>query len=268
MANGKYMKRNKLIIFIFLLIFLASALPSFALTPTTKAIQKIQERETVKASRAAVQEDAQLTKIKERAGKMIENRLTSLNNILTRIQSDRKLTSEDKTSLTQQVNDMITKLNALKTKISADTDVETAKTDTKSIVNDYRVFAMFEPKIRLLIVISDLQNLSLKMSAVMTRLQAFVSEQKSKGQDVTTLQTSLDDITARLKTIDTKLADDKTKISNVTATDYKTVFVTVRQDLASVRAEFAKIRNDIAQIRNSLKKLFKSSLTPTVTTTP
>lgn len=264
------MKKNNLTILTILTIFLASALPSFALTPRNEVIQeKIQERETIKASKAATKEETQLTKIKERANKMIENRLTSLNNILTRIQNDRKLSSEDKASLTQQVNDVISKLTTLKTKINADTDVETARADAKSIVNDYKVFAMFEPKIRLLIVIGNLQTLSLKMSAILTRLQTFVNEQKSNGQNVVALQASLDDINTRLKTIDTKLADDKTKISAVTVTsDYKTTFVAVRQDLATVRSEFARIRNDIAQIRSSFKKLFKISLTPTVITTP
>lgn len=269
--RGFNMKKNNLTILIILAIFLASALPSSALMPKNGAIQeKIQERETVKASRAATKEETQLTKIKERANKMIENRLTSLNKLLTRIQNEHKLSAEDKNALIKQVEDAITVLNALKTKISNDSDTETVRADAKSIVADYKIFVMFEPKIRLLVVIDSLQNISSKMSTIISRLQTLIDEQKASGQNVTSLQKLVDDINARLQTINTKLTDDKTKLNALTAksADYKTVLTSVRQDLASVRAEFAKVRNDIAQIRSGFKKLFKISPTPTVTTTP
>src|SRR5690348_1055831 len=107
--------------FLALLVFAVSQTTSFALTSTT--IDKMQEKA--------------LSRIQARANQMIQVRLTSLQNLLTRVQNDTRLSADEKTSFANDINTAISGLTALKVKIDADSDGPTALADTKSIVTSY-----------------------------------------------------------------------------------------------------------------------------------
>src|SRR6185312_5611489 len=115
-------------------------------------------RMTAMASKAAERQDTQLAAIQKSADTMIENRITALNTLLSKIQNDTRLSADEKTTLTTNINTMIANLNALKAKIDADTDATTARADRKTIVTSYHVYATFEPSTRLLTIINNLQT--------------------------------------------------------------------------------------------------------------
>lgn len=242
--------------YILMITFIFLALNGFvmsahaAINPT-----KIEERMEARTTIMAQKQSDLLTRVIQRADQLIATRLASLQRLLARLQSDKRLSDTDKTSLTNDINTTISSLNALKTKIDADTDETTARADAKSIITSYKIFVIYEPKIRLLTTIGNLQALASNMTSLSTQVQTLTNDLKAQGKDVTAAQTALNDITTQLTAINTTLATDKTLVTNVTVntTDPHSVFVQVRKDLATVRPEFAKIRSDFATLRQFFK---------------
>jgi len=244
------MKKFVLGIVAIFILSVFSAGVSFALGPNpTRVEERIEAKTTSTAN--------QLSNVIARGDSMIAERLASLSRLSDRVSGDKRLSDTDKASITADIASTIAALNTLKVKIDADTALDTARTDVKSIVSSYHIYVMFEPKIRLLVTINNLQTQSTNIGTLSGKVQTLVTDLKNQGKDVTTAQTALTDIATQLTTINALLATDKALVSNVTnaTTNPQSVFTQVRKDLATVRADFAKIRSDFASIRGSLKLL-------------
>lgn len=224
------------------------------------------------ASKEATNQQDRLVNIINKANTMISDRITSLNNLITKVQNDNNLSSSEKTSLISEIQTQITNLDTLKTKIDSDTDFTAALSDTKQIVTNYYVYAYFEPKTRLLIIINNLQTVTTNLQALVPQIQNLINNLKSQGKDVSSLQPLLDDISSQLQTIATTLTSDTTTLENTTMSNSnQSTFVTIRQNLAQVvRSGFAKIRSDVGQMRPILKSLIlpSSNKNATVSATP
>lgn len=215
------------------------------------------------SSKAAVREQEQIIRLKQQGDKMADQRIKSLNSLITRIDNDKSLTSDEKITLSSDVQNAINGLTVLKTKIAGDTTIADLKTDIKQIITNYKVYEIFEPKMRILVIIDNLQDISNRLSQLSPKLQTFISDLKSQNKNVSDLQVLLDDINSNLSVINTKLSADKTAIMNVNVStaNAKDTFVSVRKDLAQVRALFAKIRHDIALMREDFKGVLAVSPT-------
>ncbi len=245
--------KKSLIIFISITIGLLATTQANAQLGEGKVKNEINRLEN-RASKSATNQSLRLSKIKERGDKLITNRINQLNRLLNRISNDKRLSAQEKTSLSSDIQADINGLTTLKAKIDADTDVDTAKADAKQIITNYYIYKIFVPKIRLLITIDNLQTLSTNMGQFTPEIQNLINTLKTQGKDVSNLQALLDDINSQLQTINTSLSSDKSKVEAVSISTqyYASIFIQVRQDLASVRADFAKIRKDIGQMRANL----------------
>lgn len=221
-------------------------------------INQIQKSEN-QASKAAQKQDQNLTNLKTRADKAIDQRITSLNNLLSRVQNAGRLDATEKSALSSDIQSDISGLTTLKAKIGADTDISTAREDAKKIVSDYRIYAMFMPRMRLLITIDNLQALAARLSSLMPKIQSLADNLKSQGKDTSKIQSLIDDINNQLSTINSKLSADKTTVMGVSIStqDPQATFVQVRKDLSSVRSAFAQIRHDIGQMRVDFQSIIK-----------
>lgn len=245
------MKYLKITLFVILLLNVTQ-LPVWALTTT---------RLTTAPTQIAARQDARLTTLKAKADKMIDERIAALQKLLTHVTTDSKLPASDVSAFTSDINTTISSLQTLKAKIDADTDYTTALADTKSIVTNYRIYLIYEPKLRLMIAVDNLTTLNQKLASLSGNLTTLISTMKSEGKDVTTAQNALTDLNAKLTDANTKLADANTLLKNITTSQAgQQPFVTIKQDLAAVRQDYAAIRHDLAQIRASLK--VNPSLTP------
>jgi archaellum component FlaC len=261
-----------------------SAVPAFAtdtlggqkvVNAANKLETHIQNQQTKlenQASHSADKSANQLQNIKNRADSLIMNRLDSLNILLNRVQSDTRLTPSEKSSLVSEIQQDVSGLTALKGKIDADTDVTTARADAKTIITSYYIYAVFEPKVQLLVTLNNLQTTAGYIQALVPQLQNLINTLKSQGKDTSQLQSSLDDISSQLQTINTTLATDITTAQNISTTTKRNPsdFSKVRQDISQiVRKGFAQIRSDFAKMRPLFKQLVVT-VTPTVgaTTAP
>lgn len=221
------------------------------------------------ASHAAQTQQTDLQSIIKKADTLITSRISSLNTLSTRIQNDKRLSASEKNSLSSDIQTDMSGLTALKTKIDADTDATTARNDAKQIITNYYIYAVFEPKLRLLVTINNLQTATSNIQALIPHLQSLINTYKSQGKDVTQLQTLLNDISSQLQTINTTLTKDTTTVQGISVSSKstaQTTFTQVRQDLAQiVRTDLAKIRSDFAQMRPLFKQII---VTKQVTSSP
>lgn len=262
------LKTYSIIIASTILILLSGAVPVFAQDLGAQELIKEVNREQKRTSISVEKKQDELARIKKRADTEIDRRINSLNKLLARIQSDNKLSADEKSNISADINSNIAGLTSLKAKIDADTDAATAKSDAKQIFINFRIFANFEPKTRLLISIDNLQVVANRISSFTPKIQDLINNLKSQGKDVASLQASLDDINKTLITINGQLSIDKATVLgvSVSTTDPKTIFTNVRQDLSKVRSEFAQIRNDIAQMRNAFRIIIQGGNSANTTT--
>ncbi len=228
--------------------------------------------ETKQMQPAAAKEEKQatrLTNLRTRAGLEINRRVASLNKLITKIGGLKRLTADQKSSLTIQVQTEITNLNTIKTKIDADSDLETLKTDTKSIVTSYRVYALFMPKIEILAASDMLIETSDKISSIAAKLQTKVDEAKVKGKDVTALQTTISDIQGKIADAKTQAQNAQNAVIPLTPDGYPGNKAT----LQSARAMLVAGRKDLEAIRLAIKTVrldsqtFRKTASPEASTT-
>ncbi len=133
---------NKKLALSFLILSLVSSslsvIPAFAVTPTPPL---------TKAERQQLNLQQQMDRIRTAANHEIDVRVTSLNDKIAKVKVLKNLSDAQKTDFTSQFQSRIDALTALKTKIGGDTDLITLKADRKSITADYRIFAIFEPRL-------------------------------------------------------------------------------------------------------------------------
>ena len=258
-------------------ILLQSAFPAFAAqTAGGQKLLNIANRVDKSASKAASKQTNELQNIISRSNTLITNRLTSLSTLSTRIQGDKRLSTSEKSSLTSDIQTDTNGLTALKTKIDADTDATTARTDEKQIITNFYVYAAFEPKLRYLIILNNLQTTTSNIQALVPQLQNLINTFKSQGKDVTQLQSLLDDISSQLQTVNTTISSDITTVQNISTTSNPTTdqFSKIKQDISQiVRSGLGKIKSDFDQMRPLFKQLIsQKQATPTpsstVSTTP
>lgn len=216
-------------------------------------------RKEAQASQAATKQADRLANAKKVADKMVDNRINDLNKIGTRIQNDKRLSADEKTSLSSDVQSSISGLTALKTKIDGEITVDAVRADANSVVTTYRVYMVEMPKIQLLITIDNLQTLNTNLQGLTPKLDSLIATLQSQGKDVSTLTPIVADIKTQLQSISTQLATDKSTVMAVTptSTNSQATFTSVRKDLAGVRSMFAKVRADVASLRQNLNTTLK-----------
>lgn len=255
------MKKTFLVLITTGLLFIPNINPVAAQTPATG---------TTRFNTGEGRADQKVANLKARADQEINRRLTSLNNLISRIASVKRLTADQKEALTGQVQTEITNLTQLKTKIDSDTDSATLKTDVALIVKSYRIYALFVPKIHILIASDFILDTTDKISSETGKLQTKITEQQSKGNDVASLFTALAD--AQAKTADAKTQAQNAQNAVLPLTpdgfpDNKTTLQSARSMLQTGHQDLKTARQDIKTIIQGLKTHPTTSVTDTPSAT-
>lgn len=211
-------------------------------------------RDTVKAEIT----DQRVTALKEKADKEIERRITALNELIKKIAALKKLPASDKATFTTQIQAEITNLTNLKTKIDADTDIITLRADVKSIVSTYRIFALFLPKIHILVAADMMSETIDRLSQIATKLQVRIQEAKSTGANVIALEAALADMQAKLTDAQKQFDSIETNITSLTPDGYpgnKSTLVNARGLLKTGRLNLIAAQQDAQVIIKGLRVL-------------
>jgi hypothetical protein len=202
---------------------------------------------------------ARIKNLQTRADEEITRRITALNALSVRVNAMQKVSASDKATLSASISSQITALNTLQTQITADAAANSTTslvTDVKSITGSYRIFALVIPQgdieaatDRVLDVVSTMNGLSMAFS---TRISAAASA----GADVTAIQATLADFTAKVDDANTQSQAATAEVAalvpdggvqaqmdaNTTALkDARTKIEASQQDLIAARADAQSI---------------------------
>lgn len=215
--------------------------------------------------RNPVAQNEVMENLRKRADQEITRRVTSLTELITRINGLKKLSQTNKTDLTNMVKAEITGLNTLKTKIDADTDLATLRADVKSIVQSYRVYAFFIPQIRILSAADLMSQSADSLTVLANKLESLIGKSGATGATLTSLQTYLSDMKARIKEANDTYQAVETEVLALTPAGYpanKTTLEDARAKFKTGSKALKTARDDakqIVKILRSLKKTLKAT---------
>lgn len=213
----------------------------------------------------AAKKDNLVKDLKTRATNEINRRLTALNGLVTKVNGLRRLTADQKAALTSQIQAQIANLTNLQGKIQADTDITTLRNDVKSIVDSYRIFALYLPQVHILAYSEAIQESIGSYNSLATKLQTLLSNLKSKGVDVTSLETTLSDLQSKLNDAQNQAQQAEATVAPLTPDGYpenKTVLQNAQKMLEAARQDLRGAYKDGQTVIQGIKELRKN-LTPT-----
>lgn len=237
----------------------------YALDSSLSTGTNLVQRENRVASREAMitQTQANITQnLQQRAQTEITRRLSFLNELITKINGLKKLSSAEKTDLQGQIQTQIDSLNALEAKIKADTDNTTLRADVKSIVGNYYIFLFFRVQVNLLVAADKASTTTDSLNLIYTKLQTRINQAQADGNDVTTLNTTLSDMNAKLTDANTQITAAQTELTPLTAQGYpgnKATLSDARLKLKTAVTDLKAAYQDALQIRDGLKGLKTSN---------
>lgn len=201
-----------------------------------------------------------IDRVKARAAMELSRRISALQKLLQRLSGLKRLTADQKTTLTSEVQDQITTLTALQSKIQADTDLQTAKTDTQSIISSYRIFALFMPQMTIISSADRMLNLTDKFSSMEAKLQSRLTEAQSKGLNISSMQAYLTDMQSKTADANTQAQNALTMVLSLTPAGYPANKVTLqnaRQLLVTGHTDLMSAFQDIQKIIQGLRELIR-----------
>jgi len=222
-----------------------------------------------------------IARLKELGVMLIENRISLLAKLKTRIQGMESLTAEEKNKLTSDIDTNIADLNTLKTKIAADTDLATLKADIKSIFEKFRVYMVVAP--RNLGQSSTKQGMYIlgRLEAIERQLQTMLDQNKNAGKDTSSIQLLIDQVNAKLADAKTQLAiaEEKFKLMTPANTEAaktardagKAAMKQAKQDLKDAHSLLKQISEKLKAMSfasPSSSTLISPAISPSATATP
>ncbi|MBI3495413.1 hypothetical protein HY065_02190, partial [Candidatus Berkelbacteria bacterium] len=163
--------------------------------------------------------------------KLIQQRVDALNALKARVVANTKLTADQQTTITTQIDTNVSGLTAIATSVNAGgLDAATLRAKIKSIYTDFRIFAVFIPKMQTEIALGLQLNFAAKLDTTFADVQAHIDASAKLGADVTVAQKALND--AKIKRADAvaKINTTMSAVAALTPADYPDKSRTVLAD--------------------------------------
>jgi len=207
----------------------------------------------------------------------IAARLQSLSDLSTKIDglvSKNQLTSDQATTLKSAIQDNVNNLTTLKQKIDGDTDVTTARADDKSIMTQYRIYAVFMPLLRHTVWVDLVTNALSTMSGLNDKITEAIS--KAPASQQTQLNALFKDYKAKLADAQTQLTNAAKLYASMTTDAYNknpsgfklSTLGALHRDSKTAHTDIKAARTDLHQIAMILRADQASATTTPTYTTP
>ncbi len=200
----------------------------------------------------------------------VDQRVTVLNNALSRINGLKKLSQTQKSQFESQINTNITGLTSQKAKCDADTDLPTLRTDYRNVFLQFRIYVVFLPQIHLLVASDTMGVTADKLNDLANKLQ----DRINKAGNPSNLTTLLADMQSKIAYAESQYSTVQSMITPITPSSYnqdpngtKAIEQTARGDIKTGASDLQGAFSDAKQIIQALKAL-NISTTPTGVTSP
>lgn len=200
--------------------------------------------------------NASLSTVKAKAAAAISKRLSSLSDAVSAVNSNKWLTSGDKSTALLILDNDTNGLTTLGAKIQADTSVSVAVIDYRTIFTGYRVYLLALPQIRLAAVSDDLSTGVLpRLNDAQSRLQSLLSG-KDQSKDTSTVHSAMNDLANQIQSIGQLPNGLSTTLLGYTPSQYDSntsLLVPARTSLKTARSDVKAARQDIITVVEALK---------------
>ena len=269
-----------------ILLTAATAMPALAqyryrspfTNPSSTPLAAPQKSANKDATSSAARTADQMTRMRERANREIAQRVTRLTALSARIQGMKKISDANKTNLAATIQGEITLLTNLKAKIAADTDLETMRTDFQSITKAYRIYALIMPQIAILGAADRVAVIGDALITVSQKLQTRVTAAGTAGNNVTALQASLSDMTAKIADARTQAQDAQKEVAALVPDNgdqakfdaNKQALKDAHEKIKTAMEDLRAARKDADMIARTLRTFTRPSpsATPSASATP
>ena len=174
----------------------------------------------------------------------IDGRLATLHVFDTAIGAAQHLTAGHKATLNALVATDRSGLIALKSKVAGETTVAGVKADDQSMVNDYRIYLLVEPKVRLTIA-ADLETTGVAdLRQAADKLAAAIATAKQAGKDTTQAEADLADLRGQTDAADAAISGKADAL----------LAVAPGPDANAIHAQVTPVRDAVHNARTDLRK--------------
>ncbi len=187
---------------------------------------------------------ARLDAAKQVVTARIDGRLATLRALSTAVDAAAHLTSAHKNTLSTLIQQDESGLSALKTKVTGETTLAGVRADDQSMVDDYRVYLLVAPKVRLTIS-ADLETTAVgQLGTAADTLAAAIASAKAAGKDTTKAEADLADMKAQTAAAGTAVAG---KADTVLA-------IAPGPDAQAIESQVKVVRDAVHSARTDLRK--------------
>jgi hypothetical protein len=208
--------------------------------------------------------DLDLARAKAAITHRIDLRLAALHQFDFTLNHAAHLTDAHRGTLHTLISRDLSGLTALKTKVAGETTADALRADAASMINDYRVFILVGPKVRLTIVGDDETAAIARLTTAHDKLAALVAKAKAGGVDTSAAEQNLADMQAAITKAQGDLAGQIDKLLAIQpGPDAQAINDQVSAVRTALRATRADLRTALAEARQV--RDFLRSLHPTPT---
>jgi hypothetical protein len=189
----------------------------------------------------------------------LDLRLAALAKDTAAITAAKHLTDADKATLTSLISTDTTAMNSLKTKVAGETTATALRADATSMVDNYRIFILVGPKVRLTIAGDAEQAAIARLQTVHDKLADLVAKAKAAGKDTAAAEQSLADMAAAITKAQNGVSGQVAAVLAIQpgpdATAIKSKVATVRQSIGGTRASLKTAVADAKSVTSFLKSV-------------
>lgn len=194
--------------------------------------------------------------VKAKAATAIQDRITSLDAAVSKVNADTAISSSDRTTLLGILNGDLSGLTALGTKIQADQTFSEAAADYKTVFTGYRIYALALPQARLVAGSDKISTTVVPhLDHTQSKLQARLSGADT-SKDTQAVQSAMADLAGRIQAATSEASGLPTTILSITPADYDAnhaVLTGPRSDLATARSDVNAARQDVKTVRAAIR---------------
>lgn len=201
------------------------------------------------AAPAHAEDGAALEDAKRVVTAQIDGRIAALNAGKKALDAAVRVTPPHRETLGKLLVDDIAGLTALRGKVAGETTLAAVRVDAQIMVNEYRVYLLVGPKVRLTIA-GDVGSAAVPaLQKVYDRLAAAVEKAKQAGKDVGNSDALLADMKAQLGTASGAIDGQVDALLAIQA----------GPDGEAIRGQLTPIRESLGTARTSLRKAVKDA---------
>lgn len=191
-----------------------------------------------------------LETLKKKGANLIKHRLDALNKLARKVTAS-KLTDAQKAQLLSDITANVNGLNELGVKIAAGNDVVAVRALVKSIITDFRIFAVAIPRVSgLMNVWLSLANIE-QVTVSLAEAQIKIDALKVKGVDTSKMEALMIEIKTNFGIAKTKLEAAAATLTVIKPADYPSSSETFRR----VRTLIREAQKQVTKARQMIHRL-------------